>query len=179
MSPRLPLRNRSRRFRMAAAGVLTVAGGAVVVGLFLPRAGSSPPHTAAKNISRDFRACLVTDDPDQTAARAGWSGLREAARAAPVNTQRLITPRTATTTEALLPYVESLVQRKCGVIVSAGRLLDGAARDAARTHPRQRFVITSGAASGLPNTTTLASPTSDTVAAAVRAASRTSASGSS
>ncbi|WP_157856193.1 hypothetical protein [Actinacidiphila yeochonensis] len=169
--PSLRLRHRSRRFLLAAAVIALVTVGAAVTLCVLLTGGSHGTRVTADNISRRFRACLITSDPDQPAARASWAGLQEAARTDAVNSQRIVTPASARTAKELLPYVDSLVQRQCGLIVSAGPRLDQAIAQAAEAQPAQRF-LTTGSPVGLPNTTALPDPTSADVAAAVRAASR-------
>lgn len=168
----LSLRSRSRRFQATVAvAALGAAGAVTALGVLLFGGGSHTPHVVANNISRNFRACLITTDPDQPSAQASWSGLRDAARTGTINAQRIVVPAAAKTSKERLPYVESLVQRQCGLIVSAGPHLDEAIAAAAAKDPHQRF-LTTGTPLGLPNTTTLTHPTSAAVANAVRTASR-------
>jgi hypothetical protein len=109
-------RNRSRKFWLIAVATALAATAATSLTVALSSSGSNHPRILAENISRDFRACLITSSPDQPPAQASWSGLRDAARTTPVNAQRIVTPSGATTMTALLPYVESLIQRQCGLI---------------------------------------------------------------
>lgn len=172
MSSRPTPRDKSSRFWLVTtASATTVAGIGAALALILIGSDTHPRHVMANNISRNFRACLVTSDPGSPAAQAGWAGLRAAANSGPVNSQRIITPPSATTTEALLPYLESLVQRKCGLIIGAGPHLNAAVTAAAAKNPHQHFLIAS-TASKSPNVTALPTLSAHDVANAVRSAAR-------
>jgi basic membrane lipoprotein Med (substrate-binding protein (PBP1-ABC) superfamily) len=165
-------RRRSHKFWLAtAATALATTGTVTGLSVLLLSGGSDNPRAVAHNISRNFRACLITSEPDQPTAQTAWSGLQNAARTTPVNAQRIITPSTATTTTALLPYIESLVQRECGLIISTGPHLDAAITAAAKNHPHQHFVTT-GTPIALPNVTTLPTPTAAAITDAVHTASQ-------
>lgn len=163
------LRNRSHRIRLTVAIALVTALAATGLTLYLTRGDSPRTKPVVDNISRNLKVCLVTDTPTSATAQAGWSGILDAARTGPVNAQRVTAPAKATTTSALLPYVEGLVQRQCGLIVAAGAHLDAAVAQAAKNHPRQAFLST-GPAPGLPNVTHVGAPIAATVTAAVRTA---------
>lgn len=163
------LRDRSHRIRLTVAIALVTALAATGLTLYLTRGDSPRTKPVVDNISRNLKVCLVTDTPTSATAQAGWSGILDAARTGPVNAQRVTAPAKATTTSALLPYVESLVQRQCGLIVAAGAHLDAAVAQAAKNHPRQAFLST-GPAPGLPNVTHVGAPIAATVTAAVRTA---------
>lgn len=163
------LRDHSPQFRLAVAIALVTALAATGLALYLTRGGSPRTKPVVDNISRNLKVCLVTDAPTGATAQAGWSGILDAARTGPVNAQRITAPANPTTTSALLPYVESLVQRECGLIVAAGAHLDAAVAQAAKTHPRQAFLST-GPTLGLPNVTHVGAPIAPAVTAAVRTA---------
>jgi basic membrane lipoprotein Med (substrate-binding protein (PBP1-ABC) superfamily) len=129
---------------------------------------SSKPHVVANNISRNFRACLVADQQSTSAAQAAWSGMRDAARNTPVNAQRLIVPEGASAT-TLVPYVNSLVQRKCGLIISVDASLRTAVTTAAQRNPREQFINTATSIS-LPNVRNLPGATRAAVSNVVRQA---------
>ncbi|MEU9243755.1 BMP family ABC transporter substrate-binding protein [Streptomyces sp. NPDC048385] len=123
---------------MAAAGTLVVTGLLAWLAIALltpPRA----PKVVANNISRNFRACLINDQHDSAMAQSVWSSLQQATSGAAVNAQHLEIPKSGTA--ASLPYINSLVQRHCGLIISVGPDLHDAVTTAARHNPHQRFII--------------------------------------
>ncbi|MFJ5535172.1 BMP family ABC transporter substrate-binding protein [Streptomyces sp. NPDC093261] len=132
---------------MAAVGALVAAGLLVWLAVAL-LTGPGTPKIVANNISRNFRACLINGQQDASMAQPVWSSLQKAASGAAVNAQHIQVPKGSTA--ASLPYVNSLVQRRCGLIISVGPELHDAVATAARHNPHQRF-ITMGPAVKLPN----------------------------
>lgn len=170
----MPMFTRARH-RLWLTVICGLAIATAATGLILGLHGApDQPKIVANNISRNFRACLITSAPDQPDARTAWSGLQSAAHTGHVNAQRIITPRSATSPSALAPYIASLVQRQCGLIISAGPHLDAPLATAAKQHPRQLF-LTTGTPLALPNATTLTTPTATSIADAItNAAHKTS-----
>lgn len=135
-SIRLPRRTRDRAL-LAAAAVAVVAG--VVAALTLP---SSPSGIVAANVSRNLRACLVTDASnaaDGTVTAAAWAGLERAATTGRVNAERLPVPSTDATAD--LPYFNGAVQAHCALILSVGPALTAALDQAAKKNAHQRFYL--------------------------------------
>lgn len=132
---------------MAAAGALVATGLLTWLAVAL-LTGPRTPKIVANNISRNFRACLVNGQQDASMAQPIWSSLQKAASGAAINAQHIQVPKGSTA--ASLPYVNSLVQRKCGLIISVGPELHDAVATAARHNPHQRF-ITMGPAVKLSN----------------------------
>ncbi len=81
-------------------------------------------------------------------AKPVWVSLQDAASGAAINAQRIQIPKDAA--PASLPYINSLVQRKCGFIISVGSGIQQAVITAARENPHQQF-ITMGPSIKLPN----------------------------
>lgn len=151
----------------ALAGTAIAAGLAVwVVVSWL--SGSHTHRIVANNISRNFRACLITDQQDTTAAQSAWAGIQDAARSIPVNAQRLTV--SSTTTAPLIPYVNSLVQRKCGLIISVDATLHAAVATSAQHNPHQQFLNTSQQPISLPNVRNLPEATRGAIGNIVRLA---------
>jgi basic membrane lipoprotein Med (substrate-binding protein (PBP1-ABC) superfamily) len=111
-------------------------------------AGPGTPKIVANNISRNFRACLVNDQRDASMAQPVWSSVQKAASGAAINAQHIQVPKGGTA--ASLPYVNSLVQRGCGLIISAGPHLHEVLTTVARNNPHQRFIAI-GPSVELPN----------------------------
>ncbi|MFD8811221.1 hypothetical protein ACFV23_06975 [Streptomyces sp. NPDC059627] len=68
-----------------------------------------------------------------------WSSLQKLTSGDAVNARHIQIPKSSTA--ASLPYVNSLVQRHCGLIISVGPDLHDAVTTAARHNPHQRFII--------------------------------------
>ncbi len=142
------LHNRPRRVRlMAAAGVLLTTGLLAWLALAL-LTGSSSPKFVANNISRNYRACLINTQHDENIAQPVWSYLQKATHGSAINLQHITVPKSGTATS--IPYINGLVQRHCGLIISLGPGLHTAITKAARSNPHQRF-ITIGKPVNLPN----------------------------
>ncbi|WP_143070933.1 hypothetical protein [Streptomyces malaysiense] len=163
------LHHRPRRVRLAAGAGALVATGLLA---WISVALLTSPHTpkiVANNISRNFRACLVNDQQDAAMAQPVWSSLQSAAAGAAINAQHVQIPTGGTA--ASLPYVNSLVQRKCGLIISVGPGLHQAVTTAARHNPHQRF-ITMGPSVKLPNVRSFSPTDRSAVISAVQQAAR-------
>ncbi|MCE3033689.1 hypothetical protein [Streptomyces sp. CMSTAAHL-2] len=153
---------------MAAIGTLVTTGLLVWISVAMLTAPRTP-KVVANNISRNFRACLVNDQQDAAMAQPVWSSLQNAASGAAINAQHIQVPKDAKT--ASLPYINSLVQRKCGLIISVGPGLQQAMITAARNNPHQRF-ITMGPSVKLPNVHSFPPTDRSAVISAVQQASR-------
>ncbi|MFF3920171.1 hypothetical protein ACFYZB_43505 [Streptomyces sp. NPDC001852] len=163
------LHHRPRRVRLIAAAGALVATGLLAWLAVALLTGPQTPKIVANNISRNFRACLVNDQQDATMAQPVWSSLQNAASGAAINAQRIQVPKGSTA--ASLPYVNSLVQRKCGLIISVGPGLHEAVATAAQHNPHQRF-ITMGPSVKLPNVRSYSPTDRSAVISAVQQAAR-------
>jgi len=96
-----------------------------------------------------FTACLLTDSDGVTAAESApvWAGMQ----AASLNTLRKISylavsgPDTVANAEA---FVNTLVQRKCDLVLAVGEPQVAAAETQAKVYPAQRFVVVGAGVSG-------------------------------
>jgi basic membrane lipoprotein Med (substrate-binding protein (PBP1-ABC) superfamily) len=149
--------------------VLTCAVVVTGLAIWIATRGDGTAHIKANNISRNFRACLLTDGRDAQSSGDLWAGMQEAARTTPVNAQRIVAP--ATTTASLVPYVNSMVARKCGLIIAAGPDLHDAVATAAQHNPHQEFLYT-GNLIHLANVTSLPHPTRDSISTLVKTAAQ-------
>ncbi len=154
-----------RRFWWAAA---SAAAAAVAVALWLTWPSPGLPGGAAPTRQYlNFSACLLTDARGVAAgpAAAAWSGMQDASLATRARVSYLPVAGPATEADAL-PYLASLLQRHCGVVLAVGQAQAAAvAADAAR-FPRVRF-ITVGGSAGAPPVIKIAAPSAAYVRAAV------------
>lgn len=130
-----------RRPAVFAAGLGLVLA-AVVAGVFLwpsDDGGEMPTARTYRNVD----ACLLTDSrgvvPGAPAAPA-WAGMQDASRATRARVSFL--SATGPNTEAnVAPYVNSLVQEHCSVVVSVGAVQAQAVRAVAPHQKGVHFVV--------------------------------------
>lgn len=126
---------------VAAAGVISV----VVVGLAVWLAWpSAPPIPGAERVRHytNVRACLLTgaDGVTNSVAAAAWAGLQGTSNSSRAMVSYLPVPGPASKASAV-PYVASLVQRQCTVIVAVGRAQVAAATSQAANYGHVRFIV--------------------------------------
>ncbi|WP_165965168.1 BMP family ABC transporter substrate-binding protein [Actinomadura bangladeshensis] len=130
------------RAAIAAALAAVVAAG---VWLALPTPSDEP--RARQYLA--FKACLLTDSHGIAGKEAApvWEGMRRASLKTHAKIQYLAVPDPATVANAR-PYLASLVQRQCGVIIAAGELATDTVTANARNFATAHFVVlgTAGAA---------------------------------
>lgn len=132
---------------VALAGCVTGVLIAVMSG-----SGAASPARARQYLS--FTACLLTDSRGLAGPSAAqvWAGMQDASLATDAKVEYL--PVYGTTAAAAQPYVASLVQRRCGMVLAVGAApVSAVAADAGR-YPAVRFVAI-GATSGSRNVTTV------------------------
>ena len=124
----------------AIACALGAVGLALAVWLAWPR--TSPVDAAAPTRQYlDTSACLltvaagVTGDPQA----AVWQGMEDASLATHVRAEYLAVRGPGTEANAL-PYLASLLQRRCGVVLAVGPAQVAAAAAEAGRFPRVRFI---------------------------------------
>ena len=157
-------RPRRRVARYVGGACLAILLTAVATAELLPRHARG-----VDNVSRNFRACLLTATADTTDAQttqAVWAGLQQVAAAGHVNAERQ--PMTITDPARTLPYFNGLVQQRCDVIVSVGSAMAPAVQAAAAANGHQRFLIV-GATSANHNVTSLPTLTPDATKARITA----------
>ncbi|MGW5046000.1 BMP family ABC transporter substrate-binding protein [Streptomyces griseoluteus] len=168
--------SRDRRAWIAAGAVLLVA---VVAGVWVHLAGrqDGPPDTRARQY-KEFDACLLTGDKgiaQGTDAASAWQGMQRAS----LETRARINYVPVTGAQSVAntrPFLNSLMQRHCGVLVAVGAPQARVAREAAANHAEVRFVLVGGASSaalGTEKNVTVAQPGDalpDTVAAVIERA---------
>lgn len=132
-----------RGWVVAAAGV--GVAGVVALVLWWPSGGEPGLPPARARVYADFSACLLTGA--QGLASPGvapvWAGLQDASGDTGVEVSYLAAAG-PTTDANFLPYVNSLVQRRCDVVLTVGEPGATVALAQAGAHPAIRFVIVGG-----------------------------------
>ncbi|GAA0581295.1 BMP family ABC transporter substrate-binding protein [Streptomyces crystallinus] len=128
---------------VAAALVLA----AVLVPLLDKDDKPGPPDPRARQY-KNVDACLLTGDKGVTEGTEGapvWAGLQDASQTTHARVN--FVPVTGEQTAAnATPFVNSLIQRSCDVVVAVGKAPVAAAEAAAKAHPKVRFVVVGGQA---------------------------------
>jgi basic membrane protein A len=117
------------------AGVAVLAVAAAACGS-KPKSLSPGTGKAAK-----YTACMVTDTggiDDRSFNQISWQGMTEAAHA---NSAVSVSYVQSTTENDYVPNIQSLVSRKCHLIVTVGALMQQATQQAAKAHPSDKFAI--------------------------------------
>lgn len=158
---------------MVVAVAVTIA---VVAGSGSDRPRKLPPTRA--RVYTQAQACLLTGarglaDP---AAVPVWAGMRDASAGTHAKVTYLAMAGEQTAAEAG-PYLATLADRKCTVVLTVGAAPDGAARAAGVKYPGTRFVVVGGGPNASPSTgsggsnvTTVTEGTAATTRSAVAAA---------
>lgn len=135
----------SRNGWITIGAVLLVLIGITI--LVWPRGRQLPPMRAREY--RDVDTCLLTGPAGITDSQAAevWAGLQDASAATRVRVSYLSVVGPETQANAL-PFVQSLVQKNCAVIVATGPVEVGAAAGVARDHREIHFVLIGGTRSG-------------------------------
>lgn len=123
----------------AVAAICLLALG-LLVWLFWPSAPSIPGADRVRQYA-NTRACLLTgaDGVADPVAAAAWAGLQGASASSRAMISYL--PVQTGSNAAAVPYVASLVQRKCTVIVAVGRPQVAAATSQAARYQHVHFIV--------------------------------------
>jgi basic membrane lipoprotein Med (substrate-binding protein (PBP1-ABC) superfamily) len=142
---------RVQRRVVAACGLAAVV---VVAGLLVWLGLSGGPAPRSRQYLA-FTACLLTDSRGLASAQAArvWLGMQDASLATRAKVEYLPV-MSGDSAGAAAPYVASLLQRHCGVVVATGAAQVAAVSTAAREHPSVEFVAVGGAAAS-PHVTTV------------------------
>ena len=155
----------------AGAGVVLVA---LVSWVVWPR--STPAPRARPYLA--YTACLLTDAQGVAGADAVpvWAGMQDASLATHAKVEYLPVLGEDTVANAR-PYLASLLQRQCAMVIAVGTAEVGAVRADASAHPQVRFVSVGGGSGGgnvtvVPAGSGARKQVADAVTAGVRASSR-------
>ena len=151
---------RSRRGWLAAGGVAAACVLVAVLLIVLLAGGGNPPAgTGRARQYLAFNACLLTDAHGLAGIQAAqaWAGMQSASLATHVKVEYLPVAG-AQTAGAARPYLASLIQRHCNVVIAAGAApVSAVAADASR-FKSIRFAVIGGHATA-PNVTALSTQT--------------------
>jgi hypothetical protein len=126
----------SRRVLPVAGFIAAVVAAAVVAVVFLwPRAAPGPRAGQYLDVS----ACLLTD-PDGVVAGTPGAPVWGAMESASLATRVMVSYFPDTGPDDVTPMLNTLVQRQCGVIITAGAPA-GAVIAAAKASPHQHFLL--------------------------------------
>jgi basic membrane lipoprotein Med (substrate-binding protein (PBP1-ABC) superfamily) len=157
-----------RRYWWAGAAGVVAAG--IVLGVTLSRlsqpARALPPPRA--RVYTAFDACLLTDSGGVTGAQAApvWAGMQAASLKTSGKVSYLAVSGADTAANAV-SYVNTLVQRRCDLVLAVGASEVSAAREQAAAFPKTTFVVVdSGGSKG--NVTAVAPGKGADIAAAVQ-----------
>ncbi|MGY5060431.1 hypothetical protein ACWDFR_41260 [Streptomyces sp. 900105755] len=137
---------RGRTIGLAAGGVAVLAAVAVTVALLPSRDGDRPPipDTRARHYT-DVDACLLTGEKGISGgtAAAVWQGMQDASLKthARVSYAQVLGEQS---TGNARPFLNSLLQRSCDVVLAVGRPEVTAAAQTAPTHKDVGFVLVGG-----------------------------------
>ncbi|WP_344899463.1 hypothetical protein [Actinomadura meridiana] len=122
------------------AGVCVAVAAAVTGGVLF--AVLRPSHEPRARQYLAFKACLLTDSHGITGKDAApvWKGMQRASLKTHAKIQYLAVPDPATVANAR-PYLASLVQRHCGIILAAGDLATRTVTANAPSFGTARFVV--------------------------------------
>ncbi len=133
---------RRARLLTAAAAVCGVAV-ALLVWSFWPSAPQAPGADRVRQYA-NVRACMLTgpDGVTNSVAAAAWAGMQGASSSSRAMVSYLPVPGPASKAAAL-PYLASLVQRQCTVIVAVGQAQVAAATSQAARYGHVHFIVIS------------------------------------
>lgn len=131
---------RISRLVSAATAIFLVAAG-LLVWLFWP---SKPAIPGAERVRQytSVRACMLTgaDGVTDSEAGAAWAGMQGASSSSRAMVSYLPVPQPGGKAAAV-PYLASLVQRQCAVIVAVGQAQAAAATSEAARYRDVRFIV--------------------------------------
>ncbi|MEW1721106.1 BMP family ABC transporter substrate-binding protein [Streptomyces sp. NPDC093109] len=132
-----------------AAGALVIALGAFAVWQFTGDDDEPAPLDTRARAYREVDACLLTGEQGVTAGTPGapvWEALRKASLStrARVNYVPVTGEQTAANAE---PFLNTLIQRRCSVVLAVGAPQVAVVESGAAHHPKVRFVVVGGGGS--------------------------------
>jgi basic membrane lipoprotein Med (substrate-binding protein (PBP1-ABC) superfamily) len=144
-----------------SAAVVVLVG--VLAAVFWPRGRALPPPRA--RVYTDASACLLTDSAGVGGAQAApvWAGMQSASVRTRTKVSYLEVYGEDSVANAV-PFVNTLVQRKCDLVIGVGASEVAAVLQQAATYPGVRFAVV-GKGSGQ-NVTAIAPASADAVTGA-------------
>ncbi|GHF04230.1 BMP family ABC transporter substrate-binding protein [Streptomyces morookaense] len=131
---------RRKSWIAVGAGAVVLTGG-LVAAIMLSNGEDGARKPRARQYT-DHSACLLTDGRGAAGADTApvWAGMEDASSAthAKVTSLSVFGPDTVANA---VPYVNTLVQRRCDIVLTVGRTRGAAAEEVAARTPEARFVV--------------------------------------
>lgn len=130
-----------KRTVRTAAALAIVALAATACGSKPKSAEAGASSTGSTASSSSLKACMVTDTggiDDRSFNASSWQGMQAAQSK---NSAVKVSYVQSTTENDYVPNIQSLVQEKCGLIMTVGGLMADATTQAAKQNPDQKFAI--------------------------------------
>lgn len=155
----------SRFWWMVAAGSALVVAGLVYLALPSHAGRILPPPRA--RVYTSFDACLLTDTDGVSGSAAApvWAGMQAASLKTSGKVSFLAVAGPDTVANAI-PYLNTLVQRRCDLVLAVGAAEVGAVEAQARAFGSARFAVVGGPAG--PNVSTVSHGSATQESAAVQ-----------
>jgi basic membrane protein A len=115
---------------------MTLGAASLVMGTLTVSVAGTAATAATK-----FKACVVTDTGginDKSFNASAYQGIKDAMKA---NRNVVGKYLSSTSSADYAPNINSFINKKCGIIVTVGFLMDQATTKAANAHPKQPFAI--------------------------------------
>jgi hypothetical protein len=154
------------RHRWWFMGVGVVIVGVVLLVVLWPSAPARTlPPTRARQYTA-FDACLLTGSQGlaDPAVRPVWAGMQDASLATKAKVSYLAVAGPQTTGNAV-PYANTLLQRRCSLVIGVGQPQVDAVTSTARSHPKNRFAVVGG--NGSANVTALPTGSANAMRSAI------------
>jgi basic membrane protein A len=124
---------------------MALVAATLVGGLSLAACGSKPSSPSGGGGSSapaasDFKACMVTDTggiDDKSFNASAWKGMQDAQTGGKAQASYV----TSTSENDYVPNINSLIAKKCKLVVTVGGLMGDATKAAAEKNPDQKFAI--------------------------------------
>jgi basic membrane protein A len=115
---------------------MTLGAASLVMGTLTVSVAGTAATAASK-----FKACVVTDTGginDKSFNASAYQGVKDAMKA---NKNVVGSYLSSTSSADYAPNINSFINKKCGIIVTVGFLMDASTTKAANAHPQQPFAI--------------------------------------
>lgn len=158
--------------RWPVGGAVVVVVGAVLAVVLWPSPSPAPYRPPARaRVYKAFTICLLTGPQGVAGAEAApvWAGVEKASVATDDQAQFLAATGSPETVGSVTPYVNTLVQQQCGLVVAVGAPEIAAVESVAAANRNVRFLVVGGGSSAV-NVQVVGGSSADAVSSAVQSA---------
>ncbi len=127
---------------VAATALLAAACGSSTTSSSSSSPSSSSSSSSSASAAGKFLGCMVTDTggiDDRSFNASSWQGMQEAAATDPSKIS--VTYLQSSSSSDYTPNINTLIGKKCGIIVTVGFLMGDNTQTAAKANPNQKFAI--------------------------------------